>query len=338
VAGLAATPDRQAVADLACRTFLDRGQGIPLSLLFDVTDLEKARLRGGDAAVGFAQAHSVVRFLVARKGEPAFVRFLELGLKQGWQSAARTVYELGTLDQLQEAWIGWMKTAASRAGLPAAPAKLPSDWDDEVLPRIPPVKLSADAPKPAADDVSPIPTRTMKLPIDFAPDRRQSVKQISLAASRDEGKTWEVVEAIGPDQDAFTFKAREDGVYWLATVLAFKDGRVEPPELTRATPAQKLLVDTVPPTVRITAARRDGEHVRIEWEVDEKYPNEAATRVLVQVDGSPGTETVRDESGGRMRSARFKPDGPGAVTVRVVVEDTAGNRSVVRHVVPKAGG
>lgn len=141
VAAQVAAPDKQALADRTCRAFLNRGQGIPLSYLFAVRDIEKSKLRNGDVTGAFAQAYSVVRYLVSLKGERAFVRFLEVSTKRGWPAAAKEVYDIDSIDQLQAAWIDWLNTDRSRAGLPAPVGDLPSELDEEFLPRIPPVKL-----------------------------------------------------------------------------------------------------------------------------------------------------------------------------------------------------
>src|SRR5205085_10911016 len=95
-----------------------------------------------------AQAHSVVRFLMTRPvpgGGVAFpvidsngksgglllmgdhypryavTEFVRRGLTSGWDAAAKEVYGLAGVDDLEAKWIEWLKTPGSKMPDPPAP-------------------------------------------------------------------------------------------------------------------------------------------------------------------------------------------------------------------------
>jgi hypothetical protein len=75
-------------------------------------------------------------------GDPPveLLRFVQLGTKGDWAAAAKEVYGFESIDRLEESWIKWLQTDASRVGLPkVTPAQPPPVSPDPG--RIPPVNL-----------------------------------------------------------------------------------------------------------------------------------------------------------------------------------------------------
>jgi hypothetical protein len=139
-----------------------------------------------------------------------------------------------------------------------------------------------------------------------------------------------VVETITPDRDHFTFTAKEDGLYWLNMVLAFKDGRTDPSDVTRG-PSLKLLIDTTPPTVRITSVRRNGNHIDVAWEAADAHLDESETRAAFRVAGEKTDRVNVPVTGSRVG---LNADTDAAGTVRVTVRDRAGNTAKAEKEVP----
>ena len=104
-----------------------------------------------DASVVTAQGHSVARFLLTRKGETtvpvlgdvpfvkqsfrsdlgphaAFVSLIRSGADGDWDRAVKAVYGFADVDALEQAWVEWMKTPASRVvtGPPVQPVGKPA--------------------------------------------------------------------------------------------------------------------------------------------------------------------------------------------------------------------
>ena len=186
--------------------------------------------------------------------------------------------------------------------------------------------LAIGAGEPGTD-YYPIKSRTLKLDIDYKPEQRQTIQQVQLCVSRDQGQTWEVADAVTPDKDHFVFNAKDDGLYWLNMVIVFRDGKKDPPDVTRVPPAQKLLVDATPPVVRITSAQRVGEEIVVEWTVEDKFPNDITTQVQFKPTGANAVGDWQPISAANIakRSARFKPGTPSPVMVQVTTADIAGN-------------
>jgi hypothetical protein len=56
----------------------------------------------------YAQGHSVARYLVSAKSRKVFLTFVGDGLKRGWDEAVRTQYGYDNVEQLEQAWLGWV--------------------------------------------------------------------------------------------------------------------------------------------------------------------------------------------------------------------------------------
>jgi hypothetical protein len=177
--------------------------------------------------------------------------------------------------------------------------------------------------------------RKLQIGIDFKPERKKDIRYVVLYASRDQGSTWDLVAQQPPSATAFTFTAPNDGVYWLNMVVTYLDGKSDPPDITLVPPAQKLIIDTVKPVVKIASSQKIGDEVSVEWTVEDKNANDASTRVFYRSpSGDPSAwETVPPENMTK-RSARFTPTVLGPMLVQVVTADLAGNiGSATREVV-----
>ena len=81
--------------------------------------------------------------------------------------------------------------------------------------------------------------------VNVASDQPAALQHLHLFASADEGKTWERVQTISPDQDSFVFRAPYDGLYWLIIQTVGRDGKAHPSEVSgNLRPQLKVLVKT----------------------------------------------------------------------------------------------
>jgi RNA polymerase sigma factor (sigma-70 family) len=167
---------QQRAHDAKVRELLAAGRGVRLGVLFRLTEYPK------DMAVLYAQGHSVVRFLLDThgRGGPAhrelryypadgrfepedrvrapfelgthgdhLLGFVRLGMDGNtagsWAKAARQMYGFASLDEMEEAWLDWLKTPRSRwEEDPPKPPRRPDDGSG----LIPPVKFPGAGPKP----------------------------------------------------------------------------------------------------------------------------------------------------------------------------------------------
>ncbi|HET6575047.1 MAG TPA: hypothetical protein VFG68_15680 [Fimbriiglobus sp.] len=177
-------------------------------------------------------------------------------------------------------------------------------------------------------DYYPMKSRSLKLEIDYKKDLRQTIQRVELCVSRDQGQTWGIEAAVTPDRDHFVFTPKEDGLYWVTMMIVFRDGRKDPPDIGQlsADRVQKLMVDATAPVVRLKA-QRAGEEVVVEWAVEDKFPNDAATQVSYRPTGPGAVGDWQPVPAGAVakNSARFKPATTGPIAVQVTAYDLAGN-------------
>jgi hypothetical protein len=178
----------------------------------------------------------------------------------------------------------------------------------------------------ATPDIWPINQSNIRIPIHVDPVRRPLIKQLILYASSDEGRTWKQVDVASPDRESFTFSAPTDGVYWFTVVVEDPQGNTEPKDLYKVPPSQKILVDTLKPQVKITAAERQGDDIVVNWEIQEDHPDLATLKLEYQTaDARPIWYTAPLNNPPLIGQARFRLTSTGAVTLRVQMQDTAGN-------------
>ncbi len=189
------------------------------------------------------------------------------------------------------------------------------------------VGLAVGFGQPPAD-YYPFKSRSLKLEIDYKKELRPSIQRVELCVSRDQGQTWGIEAAVTPDQDHVVFTPKEDGLSWATMMIVFRDGRKDPPDVGRLSPdrVQKLMVDATAPVVRVKA-QRIGEEIAVEWEIEDKFPSDAATQVAYKPVGPGAVGDWQPVPAGAVsgRSARFKPATPGPIAVQVTTQDLVGN-------------
>ena len=199
--------------------------------------------------------------------------------------------------------------------------------------------LGLSLSQPPANEYFPYNKRTFTLPISFGKDQdRKNIRVVKLFVSADQGATWSQDATAPPTQESFQFTAKQDGPYWFHVQVIDMQGRTDPQNLTVEPPAQKVLVDTVPPQVRFRTAKRKGdkgEEVAVEWTVEDKYPNDEATRVFFRAASAPDTAWQEVTLHPTSRSGVQFPVGTGgAIVVKVQARDLGGNENVGLREIP----
>lgn len=190
--------------------------------------------------------------------------------------------------------------------------------------------------QPIGPDYYPMNSRTIKLPVEYKKDRK-SIRQVLLYVARNGENTWYQEGFVTPDKDAFVYVAKDDGLYWFKMVIEDLKGNKDPADLTKDPPDLKMVIDTVAPSVRVTNARRTGDEIVIEWVVDDKFPNDAETKVHFRSTDRPGAYWQEVTLPANSRNGVKFPCGAEGVTVRVSAADVAGNRGEVTRDFPAPG-
>ncbi len=92
--------------DEMVRHILAGGRAFRLRVLFNMKDYPTS---GGDVATLYAQGYSICRFLVESSSRQGFLNFVGHGMRHGWDSAAQTFYRMNRLEELEQAWLDWMR-------------------------------------------------------------------------------------------------------------------------------------------------------------------------------------------------------------------------------------
>lgn len=81
-----------------------RGRRHSLAVLFDCEQYPASR---DDLRAFYAQGASVTEFLLLG-GKSQFVRFVDLGMRDGWDRAATAQYGFSSIEKLEVAWVAWL--------------------------------------------------------------------------------------------------------------------------------------------------------------------------------------------------------------------------------------
>jgi hypothetical protein len=176
-------------------------------------------------------------------------------------------------------------------------------------------------------DESFIKTRSFSIPINITGGQKEKISEIELFVSTDEGKTWNKTSVIPPEKGGFSYTAATDGMYWFKVCTVDKAGNREPNDIYKQGRVEKIFVDTLPPTLRIVKAERQGENIVVFWEMQELNPDLNSFKLEYRaVDGFWFPVTVTPALVGQ-QSFRSPHNGP--VKVRMTVGDLAGNQAPV---------
>jgi hypothetical protein len=169
--------------------------------------------------------------------------------------------------------------------------------------------------------------RDFEIGIRIDPQRRNSLRQLTLLVSHDRGATWEVGPQEPPTARAFRYHAKEDGPYWFIVQEEDINQRVTPRDPQRARPSQCLIVDTGKPKIEVTAEHLANGDIRARWNITEPNPVESSLRLEYH------TNTMRPDQWTPLPSPttlqgekQFNPgSGVREVIVGVRMQDRAGN-------------
>ena len=146
--------------DKLCKQILNAGDGIQLKALFQMKEYPR------QVMTLYAQGYSVTKFLVEQSDRQTFLSFVGMGLQDGWDRAAREVYNFRSVDALEQGWLDHLRKVARgeavvRTPPPAAPGAN-RDRDNRLV--------MLDSAPPTRPVFEPIPTSRGAYP-SADPDR-----------------------------------------------------------------------------------------------------------------------------------------------------------------------
>jgi hypothetical protein len=190
--------------------------------------------------------------------------------------------------------------------------------------RTPPAIL--DVKPTTSGEVSAINKRKFEVPFLIDPANRLKVRELVMYYSTDEGRTWRRYSSVRPEMKGFTFHDAADGMYWLTVCTIDQEGEQHPADVARAPVGQKVLVDTQPPVVRLSAVR-EGKLVKMRWKAADDHLASEGITLEYRSAGSPTGDwkdvaifTLKPEG-----ELDFLTDVRGPMEVRLRAKDLAGN-------------
>lgn len=158
--------------------------------------------------------------------------------------------------------------------------------------------------------------------------------EIELHVSEDRGTAWRRAERMEPSGGRFTFHAPRDGEYWFFVRTLDKQGRLLPD--TPAAAELRVVVDTVPPRVELSAWRDALGETTARWRIIE--PNlEPGSLTLTCRDATAGstwrkiavdTSTINTNEAVHTAQVSWRSAASDGLSVRIVVKDRAGNEAI----------
>jgi hypothetical protein len=134
--------------DRLVRQILNQGRAIPLRRLFSLRDYPS------EVMCLYAEGFSMANYLVSISDRPTYLKFVADGMRSGWDNAVRAHYRLGSVEELEQAWLAELRRtkrqpATMLASNTAAPA--PAYPTNRTVVRLtaPPVQPLEEPSRPA---------------------------------------------------------------------------------------------------------------------------------------------------------------------------------------------
>jgi hypothetical protein len=163
--------------------------------------------------------------------------------------------------------------------------------------------------------------------------------EAQLLFSTDRGAHWRPYTKVPIEQKYFPVKASSDGEFWFAIRTIDRSGQARPQ--TIAGPDRRILVDTKPPVLKLTAQAGIDGQVTVRWEIEELNlkpdslhivyrPSPTSPWLAVTADPQSQNDT---DSLYRGEATFWPKPGSTEIPIRADVSDTAGNSTVANTLV-----
>ncbi len=159
------------------------------------------------------------------------------------------------------------------------------------------------------------------------------ILEVQLYVSRDRGAKWRFYSRTEPQQGAFAFQTTGDGEYWFFIRTVDRLGQVQPQ--TVGEPGLRVVVDTVPPKLRLEAQRGDLGQIVVRWTIEEPNLKAGGLRIQCRAAANQPWQLVPMDSaattGSTVRSGEaqwWPPADYERIEIRGEAADAAGNTAV----------
>jgi len=182
---------------------------------------------------------------------------------------------------------------------------------------------------------------TMGIPFDaHVPDPGgERPMEVQLHVSENRGKKWEKTMAVDPSVKKFIFKAPHDGEFWFMSRTKYPGNKLSPNAPPR--PMLRAVIDTVPPTLDLSAERGEGGEIHVRWNATDANLDPQSLKIEYQSAGADtawqlvALDTPPAGTKGEYRGEiDVVPQGAaGRITLRATVLDLAKNNMATERLV-----
>jgi hypothetical protein len=190
----------------------------------------------------------------------------------------------------------------------------------------------------AADSGEPLATRQSAFSVPFSLDAEESSppKEVQLYVSPDKGGRWDLYDKVAPDRGSFVFRAPRDGEYWFAIRSVDAAGKATPDGAF--SPGLKVIVDTMPPRLDVTAERLPTGELSAQWQSVDPLLDPSTIKIEYRSDDNDewrelAASQARISEGRNTLSGDgvwWLQDAPGGVALRLQISDRAGNPTITQ--------
>ena len=197
-------------------------------------------------------------------------------------------------------------------------------------------QTTAAAPPPTESVTTRQTTFAIPFRVDQTEDAAKRPVELQLHVSTDRGAHWHLYAKAPPSQQHFMFRAGGDAEYWFAIRTVDRSGQAQPE--TIAGPGLRVLVDTTPPALKLTARHTQPGQVAVGWQIDEPHIKPDSLKIQYRTSSTDPWRPVTIERRAADQTAappsgqitfRSTP-GTDTIDIRAEVSDTAGNPAVAQ--------
>jgi hypothetical protein len=156
------------------------------------------------------------------------------------------------------------------------------------------------------------------------------LEKIQLLVSRDGGQQWAVLQEAEPNVRGFSYHAAADGEYAFAVRMVDRRGKLYPEQI--AAPLLRVVVDTQPPALQLTASLNPSGQIDLRYEGRDTRLKPQSLRIEAQGAGgqwqriAAGPPDVNQPDRLLGQAAWRPPTSSAALKFRVALDDAAGNQ------------
>ena len=180
--------------------------------------------------------------------------------------------------------------------------------------------------------------RQFKIP--FKNDQKNgNITQVRLYVSRDQGRSWNLTATAAPEEQGFRFSTAQDGSFWFAVQTVDSQNKLFPRSDNDFRPELKVIIDATPPSVVAQPLQPRGGEVGVSWSVrDDNLDLALPDSVRVEYRLAGGVSWIPLPIAPGSNQHFWNPQTNGAVEVRVLARDRAGNIGQDKTTVSLVGG